>query len=124
MVLCRLLIWPTLPLYTVTGVLAFRGWCRQVRLLLEAFPLRQEAAPEASTVLYDGVADHPKQEGGICAPVYPCLAAVKNKSAALHACTAACSQTGLAAESPYNNSSTSKLLCHETLPSRNNLSII
>ncbi len=37
-------------------------------------------------MLYDGVADHAKQEGGVCAPVYPCLIAVKDDGAALHAC--------------------------------------
>ena len=69
-------------------------------------PLRLEAAPEAGAVLYDGVTDHSEQEGGVCAPVYPCLVAVKDKSAALHACTAACSLTGLAAVIPHSIAST------------------
>lgn len=60
-------------------------------------------------MLDDGIADQSKQESGICAPVNTCLVAVKDDSAALHACRATRAQTGLASVSPQGNASTSKV---------------
>ena len=43
-------------------------------------------SPEASAVLYDGLALHAQKESGVCACVNACLVALNHKHTVLHTC--------------------------------------